>query len=230
LSEDGFFYLRGDPAERDEQKAVISSAIRQYYEELKTPIPDHYLFLARLPFHLIISLSPDELIRNAVDEIKKPYEYTYFAMGEYFGEDNKIKRNGPENDASSEKPMIFNLLGSYKSRQSMVFTYDALFNFFYNLFPLEKLSQKFKAAVYNASSFLFLGFRYDKWYLKLIFFLLTKIRESKGIGGNLAIYTGYTGDDKSSKMKDYYKDQMSFRFSEVKAYEFIKSSRYIVKP
>lgn len=220
LSEDGFFYLKGDPNERGDQKQKISSGIRHYYEELKPPIPDHYLFLARLPFHLIISLSPDELIRNAFDEIKKPYEYTYFAMGEYFGEDNRRKSDGPINDASSGKPMIFNLLGSNKNRESMVFTYDSLFKFFYNLFPLEKLSQKFKAAVYNTSSFLFLGFNYDKWYLKLIFFLLTKIREDKGSGGNLAIYTG---DDKTAKVKEFYKDQMSFKFNEVKAYEFIKS-------
>jgi hypothetical protein len=216
LSEDGFFYLRKDtPTNRVTQKKNIVNAIRDYYDELKQSIPDYYISVARLPFFLIISLSPDEMICDAFDEIRKPYDYRFFAMGEYC--DLKKMKKEIENDPSSERPLIFNLLGSHKNWESMVFTHDSLFEFLYNLFPLEKLSQKFKSSILNASSFLFLGFKYDKWYLKLIFFLLQKIRGNKGTE-NLAIYTGH---DKFSKVKDFYTDEMAFSFNEVNVYQFI---------
>jgi hypothetical protein len=93
-----------------------------------------------------------------------------------------------------------------------------MFEFFFNLFALEKLSQKFKTSIMNASSFLFLGFRYDKWYLKLIFFLLQKIR-GKSVE-NVAIYTD---NENFSKVRDFYADEMAFSFGESKVYEFIKT-------
>ncbi|MBV4360479.1 SIR2 family protein [Pinibacter aurantiacus] len=216
VTEDGFFFLKKNMGQEPIQlKKSIVYAIMDYYKEKETKgVPECYIALARLPFYLIISLSPDELMRRAFDEIKKPYEYRFFAKGEYCID--RVKKE-IEFDPSSEQPLIFNLLGSYQNFESMVFTHDSLFEFFFHLFALERMSQKFKTAVMNASSFLFLGFRYDKWYLKLIFFLLQKIR-AKGVA-NLAIYT----DNKDfSKVKDFYADEMAFSFDESKVSEFVK--------
>ncbi len=219
--EDGCFYLRKDLGDRIPLKKKIVYAIQNYFEKFKEEVPDFYISLARMPFYLIISLSPDELMRSAFEEIKKPYDYRFFAMGEYyenpFGEDSPYSKKEIEFEPTSKRPLIFNLLGSYANWESMVFTHDSMFEFFFHLFPLEKLSQKFKTSIMNASSFLFLGFRYDKWYLKLIFFLLQKIR-AKGVE-NVAIYTD---NENFSKVKNFYADEMAFSFGEGKVDEFIK--------
>ena len=211
ITEDGFFYITANGSARIREKRSIVNTIRDYYKGFASPeLPDFYLSIARLPFYLIISLSPDEILVKAFEEIKKPFDYQYLSNG---------KNIELEEYPSKEKPLILNLLGSVEDWESMVFTFDSLFDFLYSVFPLEIFSQKFKTSINQASSFLFLGFKYDKWYLKIIFFLLKKLVSLKDIE-RTAIFSH---NESFSRIKDFYEKEFLIYFDNQNVNEFISN-------
>jgi hypothetical protein len=72
----------------------------------------------------------------------------------------------------------------------MVFTFDALFEFLYSVFPINNIPDKLKLEIQKAGTFLFMGFNYDKWYLKIIFFILHKICETTGVIKTAMVHAG----------------------------------------
>jgi hypothetical protein len=67
--EDGFFSF----AEPD---AALFYNIQEFYEKLK-PNDIHYK-IAKIPFHYIISVSPDHLLRHVRDEKKVDYSFVFY--------------------------------------------------------------------------------------------------------------------------------------------------------
>lgn len=216
LEEDGLFYFRSKGADdRFTHSKKIIYEIQEHFQKYAEP-NDNYLRLARLPFYFILSLSPDEIMKRAFDVIAKPYDYRYFAKGNYHNAKGELDQI--ETIPTKEKPLIFNLLGSYTNWESMVFTYDSFFDFLFHVFALENVSQKLRTTINKASSFLLLGFKYDKWYLRLIFFLLKRIRGDKGIE-NIAVYPA---DKKFSKLRNFYTDEMAFKFNKTEVTQAIE--------
>ncbi len=206
LIEDGLFYYKNRNDDRfTYMKDNVYIPASKYFSDINTDIPDSYLKLASLPFNFILSLSPDHTILNAFRHIGKPCDFRYFAKGDYFDENGVRKAISQE--STTETPLIFNLLGSCTDMNSMVFTHDNLFDFLHSLFALDTLSQQLKTPVFYATSFLLLGFRYDKWYLRIIFLILQKIRKQGW--DNVAVHTPYEG---FSQLADFYTCEMAFKF------------------
>lgn len=227
--EDGFFYPNPDGNWYFE-KNEITDEIKKFYSALAPP--DFYKQLALLPFNLIISLSPDDLLSKVMDDLNKPHQFLFYKPG--IGLYEQTKKEGEPSDfiqvADAKKvfaraePVIFNFMGEYLHSDSLVFTYEAMFDFMYSLSPVEEnFNQELMNAVRKAKSFLFLGFGYDKWYLKIMFFLFKKIIGDNENANRKAVFNyGETYND-SVKV---FSNQFKMNFFKESSVDFIVKTLY----
>ncbi len=204
LSEDGFFYY-SEPVE----KYTVLEQIGEYYKNL--PVTASYQKIAEIPFYMIISLSPDDLIIQAYNDLgKKPTLRTYKSSG--FEEAPSV--------TGKEDTLVYNLLGHYNDSENLVFTFDDLFKFLNKIFQ-DNVFPKFREHINAATSFLFVGFSYDKWYLKLIFFLLKKFRTIDQQNYTKNAIFNYDAEEPNMKV-EFYKSNFDLKFSPEKEKDFIE--------
>jgi|GEM_PF-2366222 len=169
LKDEGLFYC-----ETDEQLSSILFSIRTFYHDLK-PNP-LYEKIAQIPFSLYFSLSPDTVLDKTFYNLGFKKKFSYYLPGT----NTSGNGSGQEQvEVSRSSPLIYNLMGKYDERHSLVFSYETLFWFIATIFQKESPElTALKNCFYNASYFLFMGFRFDKWYLKLLFFLFKKVLQT----------------------------------------------------
>ncbi len=203
LSEDGFFYY-DDPIE----KFTALDQIGEFYKRL--PLTSSFQKVAEIPFHMIISLSPDDLIVQAYEALGKKCTFCTY------------KSNGFEEAPSitgKDATLIYNLFGQYNDSESLVFTFDDLFKFLNKIFQ-DSVFPKFREHINAATSFLFVGFSYDKWYLKLIFFLLKKFRTIDPQNYTKNAIFNYDTNSPNPNV-EFYKSNFDLKFSPEKEKDFI---------
>jgi hypothetical protein len=223
--EDGFFYSNEND---DSEEINILRKIASYYRNLS--VPNYYDLLAELPFYLAISLSPDDLLSKAMNSNTRKHGFIYFKKGSglyerNFEEESWEKLSELKSPATTSKPLIFNFQGIYEDFQSLIFTYDSLFNFLYSIFPETKLPDNLRAEISKASTFLFLGFGYERWYLKIIFFILQKLtyegrREKKAI---------FNFNLEHNKMVEFYSNKFQLKFFKESTFSLLKHYITIAK-
>ena len=160
---DGFLDFQAD------NKDLITFYIKKYYKE--TPVPDIYHTIAKLPFHLVIALSPDNFVRKA---FKAAYP---LARCYYF---NKSKSAPiPIPPAMDDEPLVYNLMGDAElEKKSVVCTYEDLFTYVEKIFGNKGLPEELRLMLKEANNYVFLGVKFEGWYLKLLFRIL-EIHESQ---------------------------------------------------
>lgn len=203
FSEDGFLHF-----ESQSRNSNMLIELGTFYQELK--LSESYTKLARIPFTSIISLSPDDLIVQAYTDINKACEFRRYSDEGF--------EDGPA-ETSKSNPLIYNLVGHYKNPMELVFTFDNLFTFLNKIFQ-DTIFPNVRKHIIQAHSFLFLGFNYDKWYLKLIFFLLNKFRDRRDVTRN-AVFEYIKNEKDFSKKIEYYKASYNLNFSQENEKEFI---------
>lgn len=202
FSEDGFLLY-----ETINQKHDALYQLEKFYKNLE--VTESYNKLARIPFTSIISLSPDDLIVQAFKKINRDHVFC------------KYRNNGFEpapQETSRLTPMIYNLFGHYNYPTNLIFTFDNLFAFLDKLF--QNTEKNLQLHITEATNFLFLGFNYDKWYLKFIFYLLKKIG---GESQRHAIFDYNPKNDQFDSKTKYYKVSYSLKFYPENEKEFIDS-------
>lgn len=145
--------------EDNETKLLVYPKTKEYYQKHNEPDSLHKL-LAEIPFHLAISTSPDQKLEKTFDKEGFDYKSAHFSK----------KRNPAEvATPTSEKPLLYNLFGTYKDVDSLVITHDDLFEFIFAIIRNNQLPRELLKQIKEAKVFLFLGFNLNHWYLKLIF-------------------------------------------------------------
>ena len=121
-----------------------------------------YHKIAEIPFHLIISINPDHNLDDAFESKNLSRKFEYY--------DKTQTKDVLE--PSKNSPLIYNLFGSVNKVESMILTHNDLFVFLFKILGGQKLPQKLKNALLEAYSFIFLGFKFEKWYVQLLLRLL----------------------------------------------------------
>lgn len=191
FSDDEFFQFEDD---NDENTAL--GLISDFFSTMEPSALQQKI--AEIPFHLIISTSPDHLLVDLFK--KKNYDYTY-AYYSKKGENKDVEK------PSSTKPLIYNLFGDMDNAESIVYTYDQLFEYLEAVFSRQDLPPTLKSILNNETNFLlFVGFRYEKWYFKLLLRLLKlyKIKSKYGSGKDPSI--------KVELIKNFYTEQFGVKF------------------
>ena len=133
--------------------------IQEYYEEVfpsQNKIGENILKqLAQIPFSMIISLTPDDTMHRIYDDFNKKHQYYY-----HDGTKHPIEK------PSIENPLIYNILGEGKG--DYILTHQQ----FYDYIKKIELHPEIKFKLQKAQYILFFGFNFNKWYNRLLLFLL----------------------------------------------------------
>lgn len=146
-----------------------SSPYRQVKEFYQHPNPHAEAILRKLvqiPFHLFLSITPDNKLKNAFEGYNANFE--------------AYSRNCPFVEMevpTAEKPLVFNLLGKLEDRNSLVLTHDDFFDYLESVFRGNSMSPILKEAILKAEYFLFLGMPFDQWYMHLFMRILRQHKE-----------------------------------------------------
>lgn len=155
---DGIFLFKDETAKVSAQKKI-----KRLYKQLP---PDETLLqrIAALPFHLIISLTPDTHLRDVFEQCGLQTHFDFFGSGERAENLPKPERG---------KPLIYNLVGHIGHDESLVLDYDDVFNLISDCF-IKGLPLKISAQLDRASTFVFLGFDFEKWHTQMLLRFLSK--------------------------------------------------------
>ncbi len=118
--------------------------------------------IAEIPFHLIISVTPDHSLSNIFKRKKYLFQHHYFS-NTY---DKKLK-------SPSDIPLIYNLFGDIEDENSLLFSHYNLFQYLEMIWANNSLPEIIRTFFNKnqTSNIIFLGFEFDKWYYQLILYL-----------------------------------------------------------
>ncbi len=138
--------------------------IKAFYREEMSRIQEEiYEKLARIQFHLVVSISPDQLLTSIMNRLDIPHQFAFY---------NKAVNPGKLASPTRNHPLIYNLFGSIEDQQSLLLTHEDLYDFLFAILGDHKLPDDLQAALGKASNYLFIGFEFDKWYMQLLMRLL----------------------------------------------------------
>ena len=188
-SEDEFFSFK---TKSDKEYAIMD--IQEFYKHLQPN--DLYFKIAEIPFHLIISVSPDHILKDVFDTKKLDYQFAFY---------NKEQNATAIQKPSKNKPLIYNLFGDLDTDGSLIFTYDDLFNYLVPSTGKFELPLELQQELQKAKLVLFIGFKFEKWYFKLLLRLLNlhqdKLNSAAQLGKNLPVV-----------LKNFYAEEFKLDF------------------
>jgi len=162
--------------------------------------------IAEIPFHLIISLSPDLLLKQTFDKNRFDHEFAF-----YYKENSATEVEKP----TSKKPLLYNLLGIRTEFNSMVLCFNHLFDYLASVLGKNELPANLRNELREAQTIFFLGFKYDKWYFKLIMRLLNKDDDVLRQASSKEV-------ENMEGIINFYTDEFNFVFiEEISGYEII---------
>lgn len=159
---------------RDKGRATLEVAVDQFFQQ-PLPVSELQGLLAQLPFKIIINASRDKQICSALDlhnvkyreelyHFKQPREFTY--------------------TASDPRVFVYHLFGAVNCRDdkagqstktlgSLVLTGSDQVEFVKQVVQTErKIPNSLLAELNDTKTYLFLGFNFDDWYLRLLLYAL----------------------------------------------------------
>lgn len=194
---DGLFLFKDIDA-----KTIAQKEAARIFKQIS---PDETLLqkIAELPFHLIVSGNPDKSLETAFAKYRLPHQFDYYSSQPKDFE-TELKRPTPE------LPLIYNLCGRHDDRKSLVLDYDDLFNLLKNLLadnnvPVSEVRRPLK----NATTFIFLGFHFERWYTQLFLrYLNQNDHQFSNPAQNYALKTSFVDAD----MQQFFMKQFKVKY------------------
>lgn len=181
------------------QKSSVRTFMQSFFNT-NGSLTDLHRTLMEIPFHTMISLNPDKLMARAFEEKGLPHVFAFYNKST---SQNQLFKTGAEAGGSyfptQARPLIYNLFGSFEDPSSLILDQVDLLDFIFSALSNDKpLPEELLLAIQKAQKFLFIGFEFDKWYLKLILKLLqleqkdsnyAAVMDSKKLNGTREFYT-----------------------------------------
>lgn len=121
--------------------------------------------LAQVPFSLIISLCPDDTMHKVFSDYDLDHQFLA-----YDGTKQEVEPMTPE------RPVLYNILGNAASNGRYIFTHEN----FYNYLNKVHIPAEIKKKIQDATHYLFIGFDFNKWYNRLLLFILEFEQKKSG--------------------------------------------------
>jgi hypothetical protein len=192
--------------------ALFFSALKEYF--LAREASDIYRQIAELPFQTIISMSPDHLLKGVFEEKREkvPAKKQHY---NYRQADYNFSRPDPDfeklNKPSPTEPLIFNLMGRADERDSLALDYEKFFDFLLAITGEGRLPKALLEELNNVETLIFLGFRLEKWYFKLLIRIL-------GLHNKMAFSPK---GELAKNMVTVYQNHFGFDFIDISPQQFI---------
>jgi hypothetical protein len=143
----------------DHDRTTFCTRVRSFFV---TQEPDNSMRqVARIPFPLIINTTPHGQIAKAFKECTPQIRHYDRSSGQ-----QKIEK------PDAVRPLIYNLLGTIEDDNTLVLTYNNLFDYFEAIFGEYGLPDEMREILRNIRYFVFLGVPFDRWYFHLFLRIL----------------------------------------------------------
>ncbi|MBK7475395.1 MAG: SIR2 family protein [Haliscomenobacter sp.] len=130
---------------------------------------DRFKKISEIPFDLILSTYPFDLVHDVFEANQIHHQYGFYS----YQQDST-----PLEPFSEAYPLIYNLFGSERHKESMVLSLDRLYQFIFGILGVHQLPKLIQDKVQQASHLVFLGFSFDDWHMKLLLRVL-KVHEKE---------------------------------------------------
>jgi hypothetical protein len=140
----------------------LELTVQDFYVREGQSTTDFHRDLAHLPFRLCVSASPDDLMAKAFADAQKEPQKTHYSF--------KQAQSARVAMPSPAKPLVYSLFGHYEDPRSLVLTEGDLIEYLVSIVrgspPVPDQVRSILAD--PTSSFLFLGFGFHNWYLRVL--------------------------------------------------------------
>jgi Effector-associated domain 11/SIR2-like domain len=180
---DGFFLFTSP-----ESKVRVARQMKRLYRDIA---PDEAALrrIVEIPFHLVVSLNPDTFVTEAFYRHGVKHRFHYFQHRHRDNENEEIEK------PAKALPLVYNLFGCKDQDDSLVLDYDDVYKMLQSALGTSNLPNKLMRSFREASTYIFLGFQFDKWYSQLLLkFLSDNGRSEKLISINHALPDAHTND------------------------------------
>lgn len=166
-------------------------AFVKWYFKQRTEWIDYYKLIAALPIPLIISLLPDDALQNTFEEIYGENSNA-FTVSSYSRKNSKV----PEitEAPTVEKPLIYKLVGDIDKGDAN-FTFTDWFGYFKNIFGKKPLPVEILNILNENPMIVFLGVRFEKWYIQMLIRLLVSDENGALINGERFSFSYFAEND-----------------------------------
>jgi len=172
---------------------------KKFYKEYNGQFNSVQKTLAELPFNLIINTSPDDAMVHALKKAGKfKTTHTWY--------DYRKEQISDFETPSAEAPLVFNLFGYCENAMSLVLTESDQVEFMKNVIKDQPpLPPKLLGQFDSHKTYLFLGFNWEQWKLRLLLQSLNLAKEC-----NILAHS-FEGQNLQPTTRDFY--ESSFRFT-----------------
>jgi hypothetical protein len=137
----------------------IRKLVKEFYSNVGDPVLLE--MISRLKIPLIINASPDTSLNKVFDEKHYAYKPGYFSI-----DPDPTFQEIPI--PTKDVPAIINIFGSVEKDLSLILTHDKLYETIECLLQDNSLPRNIELFIKGASSFIFLGFKFDSWHYQLL--------------------------------------------------------------
>ena len=193
--------------------------VQQFFDKLE--YSDIHRKIAEIPFHMIISVSPDLRIRKAFEDRKADYFFDFY---------NKEQNPQGIGKPTKSKPLIYNLFGNIEVEGSLIFTYNDLFDYLIAIFGKRELHMDLRREIQESRMILFIGFKFEKWYFKLLLRLLYENKSKLSHAAAKDIRSYFIEDGKENDLertelfncvKNFYTEEYKVGFIDLTGEEIV---------
>ncbi len=163
--------------------------------------------VANLPFRVILSSAQDNLVQSAFKKEGKLWQEGYYRLGE---------TQVDNYDENSQLPYIYQLFGKVldKDVDHLVLTQQDQMRYIDSMQGIgreTRLPPSLLRAMQDCKGFLFLGFDFEDWYLRVLLHILHFVRDEQAVFG---LHQSKPGRPLPAQVALYYSNQYQFNFLE----------------
>ncbi len=211
---------------RENARAELNGLIAQFYAQHSFADFPVYRQLAQMPFHFVVETSPAPYLAQALDDENKfdaKCHYYHYASPTH---NNAIKIG--DNDIRPDAPLVYQLFGAAEQPDSMIVTERDQLAFLDAILQQENTagipnsvaihftSVKDKGAAQQFDkTFVFLGFDFNEWHLRLIMHLIGRYQRQK------ETYALQNPQDIHELTAFFYQNNFDVRFVDAPAERFL---------
>lgn len=144
------------------RETTLLRFMERFYQK-QTQYDEPFEKISQIPFHLIVSLLPDNRMKKIFEDQNLNFKYSYYPREE---------NPQPVNKPTRKEPLIYNILGDF-SEGDVIITFDHLFQYLSGIMGKRELPQSIQEAFKKARTFIFLGVHFERWYVQLILRIIT---------------------------------------------------------
>ncbi|WP_170110664.1 SIR2 family protein [Flavilitoribacter nigricans] len=191
--EDGWFHYLPNASEIDAWQRV-----KEFYRQSNDRSEKMLQKIAQIPCHFILNFTPDYKLKVAFEQQDFAFNFLSYLKKQPFDPQEEANRYTP----TKLKPLIYNMVGEIRKRNSLVMTYNDFYAYLESIFEGNSMAPVLKENIWEADYFIFLGMPFDRWYVHMFMRILQqheRNRASKKYAANI-----YLSDEITTHCAEQY--------------------------